>query len=138
MQLSRFSYYCFVLTSACILIGGISYLACPTVMPYHKQAMGLEWSQLNNGLRILLISSVKGLAAGAINTAIACFVLLFFLTDHPYAKYFLLVLSIVWLLPLTIIALWISSETGAHTPWYIPAALIVIVLTGFGFSFRKP
>jgi len=138
MQFSRFSYYCFVLTSACILIGGISYLACPTVMPYHKQAMGLEWSQLNDGLKILLISSVKGLAAGAINTAIACFALLFFMKDHPFSKYFLLVLSIIWLVPLMLMALWISSVTGADTPWYMPTVLLIIVFTGFGFSFRKP
>lgn len=133
----RISFYCFLLTSIFVIIGGLSYLACPTIMPYHKQALGMNWAELNSGLKVLLISSVKGLAAGALNTGIACLFMLKFAERQSWSRYCLFILNLFWFLTLLLLALWIKNVTNADTPWPIPAILIIITLIGFIFSFVK-
>jgi membrane protein insertase Oxa1/YidC/SpoIIIJ len=106
-------------------------------MPYHKQALGMDWSELNSGLKILLMSSVKSVAVGALNTGIACFFILKFAAHQSWAKYCLFILNAFWFLAMLLIGLWISRVTNTHTPWPIPAIVLLITLIGFILSFKK-
>jgi hypothetical protein len=123
-----------MITSVFFIIGSIVYTACPTIMPYHHEALGVEWGALSNNLKVLLISSVKATAAGFFTTGIACLFLIKFTWRQRWSNYCLLILNVFWLLPLIIIGIYIANATGAHTPWPIAATLLLIALTGFFFS----
>jgi hypothetical protein len=43
---------------------GIAYLTCPTIMPYHHEAIGIPWKTLGPGVQALLQALIKMTAAG--------------------------------------------------------------------------
>ena len=66
----------FTIYLAICLLGfafGIAYLACKTVMPYHHQAIGIDWEDLRPGLQVML----KNFAgAGFITGSLSCLIML--------------------------------------------------------------
>ncbi len=137
MNNTKISFYCYMATSVFFIIGSIIYTACPTIMPYHHEALGVEWEALSINLKVLLISSVKATAAGFFTTGIACLFLIKFAWRQRWSNYCLLILNVFWLLPLLIIGICIANVTGARTPWPLAATLLLIALTGFFFSMEK-
>jgi hypothetical protein len=50
---------------------GIAYLACKTVMPYHHQAIGIDWEELRPGLQVMLANFVNFAGAGFITGSLS-------------------------------------------------------------------
>ena len=50
----RISFLLYILFIILAFSAGMVYLAVPTVMPYHHQAIGVSWESLGEGVRALL------------------------------------------------------------------------------------
>jgi len=69
----------FTIYLAICLLGfafGIAYLACSTIMPYHHQAIGIDWEDLGPGLQVMLRNFVNFAGAGFITGYLSCLIML--------------------------------------------------------------
>ena len=115
---------------------GIVYLACPTVMPYHQQAIGMNWEDLGSGLQVLLTNLVTLVGAGFFTVALSCLIILLipFRRGELWAK---------WAVPLVLmvsnafclyVTASVAAKTDASPPWQLSIVILIIVLFAYVIS----
>jgi hypothetical protein len=122
-----------------ILLGiafGITYLACPTVMPYHHQAIGVNWEDLGPGLQVMLINFVNFAGAGFITGSLSCLIMLLipFRRGEKWAKWAIPLLLIVFNVFCLYVSATVAAETGASTPWQLSIVILIVVLFAYVLS----
>lgn len=115
---------------------GIAYLACPTVMPYHNQAIGMNWEDLAPGLQVLLRNLVTLAGAGFFSVGLSCLVILLipFIRGELWAKWevpFVLMVSNAFCLYVTAS---VAAKTDASPPWQLLIVILIIVLFAYVIS----
>jgi hypothetical protein len=112
---------------------GIAYFFCPTIMPYHHEAIGTPWEALGPGVQVLLQALIKMTAAGFFVCALSIGVILFipFRRGEKWAHRAIPALALVMMGISLYVTLKVAWATGASTPW--PASLIGILLAIFAF-----
>lgn len=112
---------------------GVYYLASTQVMPYHKQVMGVEWTELTPRCRLLMLTLMKGTGMVGILTAVSLAVLLAipFRKRQRWSRWAILLIGATALVPMLIGAIRLRVNTGAPSPWWASAALLVILCLGF-------
>ena len=137
----------FVIYFACslaLIAFGIVYLSCSTFMPYHQQAIKMNWEELGTGQQVLFQALMKMAAAGCFVTGLSTLILLFipFRRGAPWAHWAIPLLGIVWNGFSLYVTGTVAIKTHASTPW--PAAvagtifmIIAFILSpGFGKRYR--
>ena len=112
---------------------GIRYLASTQVMPYHEQVMDVAWTELTPRCRMLVLSLMKGTGMAGISTAVSLAVLLAipFRRRQRWSRWAILLIGATVLVPMLLGALRLRVETGASSPWWASAALLVILCLAF-------
>jgi len=64
----KIAFVLYMINGLFCIIFGFRYLFCDTIMPYHQQAIGMKWTELEPGLQVLL--------NGLIKIAASCFFIL--------------------------------------------------------------
>jgi hypothetical protein len=97
---------------------GIAYLVCQTVMPYHHQAIGIDWEDLGPGLQVMLVNFVNFAGAGFITGSLSCLIMLLipFRRGELWAKWAIPLLLIVFNVFCLYVSATVAAETGASTP----------------------
>ncbi len=116
----KIAYYLFLLCGAMSIVFGFLYLFNPTIMPYHKAAIGENYDQIEPmGLRILLHIMLKVAAAGFLSVGLA----LILMTAIPFRRGQNWARSAIWAVGflsssiLFYVTVMVAEDTGAHTPW---------------------
>lgn len=115
---------------------GIVYMACPTIMPYHRQAIGMDFEELSAGVQVLLQALIKMTAAGFFVAGFACLILLLipFRNGAQWAHRSIPLLGIIW----NGISLWVTTTVAikahAATPWPAAAAGIIVLVIAYCLS----
>jgi hypothetical protein len=111
---------------------GVLYLVRPRFMPYHQQALGLTWEELDHRLQALLLGLMRvaggGMLAGGLSVAIL--LLVPFRAGEIWATYAILLIGLAGGLPALYATTLIRSRTQAHTP--IAASAIGVGLLVLG------
>jgi len=104
-------------------------------MPYHQQAIGMQWAALEPGLQVLLNGFIKITSGFFFIQGITMIVLLViaFRRGELWAKWFIPALSLFWLCFGLYVPINIALKTKASTPW--PASFIVLAITVAAFLF---
>ena len=112
---------------------GIAYLTCPTLMPYHHEAIGNQWDALDHSVQILFQALIKMTAAGLFVTGLSIAVILFipFRRGEKWAHRTIPAVALVMVGISLSVTLKVAWETGASTPW--PANLVALLLTIIAF-----
>ena len=123
----------YFLSCLAILGFGLAYMCCPTIMPYHQEAIKIDWNELNSGVQILLHGMVKMVAAGMFVTGIAGMVLLFipFKRGESWARWALPLGGLIWNIPGLYVTSTIALKTHASTPWQASLVGIVVMIVAF-------
>lgn len=122
-----------LLIPAIVEIGlGVVYLSASEVMPYHKQALGVEWSRLEPGVRVMLVTFVNGygsahLAAGIAMTALLLFPLR---RREAWARWTLLAIGCPVLGGTAWLSARLAAATGADVPWQGAVVLLILFVVG--------
>jgi hypothetical protein len=124
------------MASACgIVLGGMLYLSRTEYLPYHAQAVGMPWESVpvrSQVLFLALMHSVGALGIG-LGCAVGSMVAIPFRRAEPWADWAIPGI----LLPVELIGLSITVEvaarTGAHAPWPVVLAGILVTLAGIAF-----
>ena len=115
---------------------GATYLVRSQFMPYHQEALGIPWQQLDQRLQALLLGLMRtaggGLLAGGLSTAL---LLLFpFRAGEPWSYYAIPAIGLVTVVPALYATILIRSRTRAHTPVAAGAAGVGLLVIGFILS----
>lgn len=115
---------------------GLVYLFSPRVMPYHQRVLGIEWSQLDPGIQLILLGLLRGTGLAALVTGLAVAILLLipFRRGEPWARWAIAGLALTVLVPGAWTARGLELASGAATPWQLLVAGIALVLAGFLLS----
>ncbi len=126
--------------AAYIILFGVYYLLTSRIMPYHERFLGKTFEQLDPKTAALSLATMKVVGALALSMGIGFVMMirLYFSKGDPYARWVILVMSLVALVPITVIAF---SVGGVHSPGWGLAISILVMLSAMIVSmggFKKP
>ena len=126
--------------AAYLILFGLLYLLTPRIMPYHERFLGKTFEHLDPKTAYLSLASLKvvGCLALSIGIGFVMMIRLLFSKGNVYARQIILVMSLVALVPITIITFFIG---GLRSPgWSIIIALLVmfIAMAISKDAFKKP
>lgn len=101
-------------------------------MPYHKEVLGVDWAQLQPGVRTMLVAfiNVYGAMHVAVAVALGCLVLSPLRLGQPWARWSVLAVGIPAIGSATVTAIRLAFTTGARTPWQVALLLFALLLLG--------
>lgn len=129
----KIAFVLYMINGLICIIFGFRYLFCDTIMPYHQQAIGMKWTELEPGLQVLLNGLIKMTASCFFILGITTFVLLIipFRRGERWAGWFIPALAFFWLGFGLYVPINIALKTQASTPW--PASIVGLVFTVIAF-----
>ena len=112
---------------------GIVYLACPTVMPYHHQAIGTDWNDLGPDLQVMLANFVNFAGAGFITGSLSCLIMLLipFRRGEFWAKRAIPLVLMVFNAFCLYVSATVAAKTEASPPWPLSIVVIVFLLVAY-------
>ncbi len=132
----RISFYLYLFLVLMLFTTGLFYLATPTVMPYHHQAIGIPWTDVAFGERVLLwvLVKVTGGFQALLAIAMALILLFPFRRGESWAVVAVPLLGVM----ANGVGLWatllVNDRTGAGTPWPVGLVAMAMLFTAIAFS----
>jgi ABC-type Fe3+ transport system permease subunit len=132
----KISFIIYILGSLLLLGFGLVYAFCPTIMPYHQEAIKTDWEHLSPGLQILLQGFIKLVAAGMFVTGVMGIILLFipFKRGESWARWALALCGLLWNIPGLYVSSTIALKTHASTPWKYNLVGMIMIIVAFILS----
>ena len=131
------AFVCYLLLIPWSLAFGLMYLLRPEFMPYHAAAIGISWAQLRPEFRALFLALLRVCGGGWLAGAASLSVLIFipFRRSQPWSRWAIPLVGLCSAVPTLYATLMLKARTGAATPWFAPAATILLLVIGFLLSF---
>lgn len=132
-----FSLYSIIILVALAI--GIQYLLSSDITSYHRQVIGTDWNSLAPGVQTLLLILMKGTgdAAFVCGVSMAILLLVPFRKGDNWSRWALVVVGLSCFLPMLVGAIYVVSTTGASSPWWLNAIMIVLLFLGFFLSAER-
>jgi hypothetical protein len=115
---------------------GFLYLFSHEMMPYHKQAIGKNWAEIERGVQVIILALME--AVGAANLIIGFIVLILLLIPfrrgEAWVNWTIFLGGMVFSGFAFLITLKVHLATNASTPWYLFLLTAVLIILGFSFS----
>lgn len=122
----------YVIISLISLALGSIYIFRESFMPYHQQALQLQWNELDGSLQVLILALMDVAGAGWITLGLAILVLTFgpFRAGKRWARLLIPGAIIVFYVPTLIATLNVTHLTPATAPWYGNALAVFAAIVG--------
>jgi hypothetical protein len=132
----RIAFIIYFINSLVTIIFGIAYLFCSTIMPYHQEAIKMNWGELSPSLQVLLQALIKMSAAGNFVTGLSILLLLFipFRQGAQWAHWAIPLLAIIWNGFGLYVMATVATKTSASTPWPFTVLGIIAIIIAFILS----
>ena len=129
----KIAFILYLLVFLTLLGWGLVYIFCPTMMPYHHEAINIKWEDLSPGLQVLLQGFIKIAAAGMLVTGIMGMVILFipFKRGESWARWAVPLCSLLWNIQGLFVTYTIALKTHASTPWKSNLVGIIMTIVAF-------
>ena len=127
------SVICFSLVIINGLLFASLYLFRSKYMPYHADAVGKSWHELDSEIRILIIALMRVVGGGwmASSIAIGGFMYLFIFSGVLWASLAMVITGMAVCIPTLLATLIVKRRTKASPPIFAVLLSIVLLLTGF-------
>ena len=115
------------------ILSGMVFLTRSTFMPFHQDALGKTWEQVDPNVQALLLGLMRSAGGGLMTSGIGVAILLFipFRAEAIWAIYSIPVIGLLMALPVLYSNLFIRSRTHANMP--VTGVSIGVGLLVFGF-----
>jgi hypothetical protein len=133
----------FVISSICyglvglisILFGSI-YLLKNQFMPYHSEAVGYSWSELEPNVQVLIIALMRATGGGFFATGLAIFILLMIplRVGNIWASYAISAIAISSSIGTLYATLLVKTKTPGKPPFGLSLLAASLTVIGFIFS----
>jgi hypothetical protein len=115
------------------LIGsGVSYVICPTIMPYHKKAIGMEWADVPAATQLLLQAFVKMAGGGFLVTGTTVLIVLMIplRNGEKWPIWAIPLLVALWTVPAAYGGFRAATGTNTSLPWWTLAVVMALAVVG--------
>lgn len=126
----KLAFVLFLVADVALLTAGVVYAAVGRALPYHEQALGQPWEELEPQMRELYLLLCRAVAIPTIAVGIAILGLLLvpWRRGSRFARLFVPIVSLVYAVPMFLLTLRVHEKTGAATPYPLLAAGIALVV----------
>jgi len=102
-------------------------------LPYHSDALGQQWTDLDASLQVLVLDLMDVAGAGWCALSVVIIALVFFTrrTQHGFVRYLIPIAILVFYVPTLIATLNVTNLTPATAPWYGNAVAIAATVLSF-------
>jgi len=113
---------------------GVVYFTASEVMPYHEQVLGVAWSDLQPGIRTMLVGFINayGSTHFGVGVALAILIAIPLRRGDSWARWAILAVGLPVLGATVYLAARLAFLTGARTPWLASGVLLALFLAGVG------
>jgi hypothetical protein len=130
------SFACYALFALSAAAFGAIYMLRSRFMPYHEEALGRSWQELDSRLQVLLLALLRisgaGLLVGGISMAIL--LLIPFRAGEGWSLWAIPLIGLMTDLPSLYATALIRLRTGAHTPVWASIAGLGLLAAGLILS----
>jgi hypothetical protein len=118
---------------------GVIYLRAPEIMTYHKDVLGVDWTQLQPGVRTMLVAfiNVYGATLVAVAVALGCLTLFALRSGQRWTRWTILAVGLPAFGSAVLTTVRLAFTTGAHTPWQVALVLFAMFLIGVALANLK-
>jgi hypothetical protein len=118
------------------IFAGFLYFFASQMMPYHRQAIGKNWGDLENGIRVIILALMQDTGAGWLAFGLIWLIILFipFRRGENWANWTLFVCGVFLQTLVFYVTLKVHILTQASTPWYFNLFFIVLFFVAFSLS----
>jgi hypothetical protein len=111
---------------------GVIYLARPRFMPYHQQALGMPWNQVDPRLQALLIGLMRTAGGGLFASAVSIVIMLWipFRAGEAWPRFSIPIVGLATAAPALYATILVRKRTGAHSPVSAAAAGVGLIVLG--------
>ena len=123
---------CYAVIALVAIVFGAAYLVRSRIMPYHEEAIGRPWAELEPRLQTLLLGLLRLAGGGMLcgGVAIAILLAIPFRDGEAWSAVAMLVIGFLTLLPSLYATIFIRSRTGARTPVWVAVAGVGLLVAG--------
>jgi hypothetical protein len=135
--LSIISLTCFIIVMLIGLLFAGMYLFRKKFMPYHVDAVGKSWNELDREIRVLIIALMRVVGGGwlASSMAMGIFLYLLFLKGIELSAMALCLTGLAVTIPTLIATLIVRTRSNGHPPAGAAILAIVLLLAGTALYF---
>ena len=111
---------------------GVVYFTAAEVMPYHKAVLGVDWEQLEPGVRTMLVAFINayGSAHFAVGIALATLLLFPMRRRERWARWAVLGVGLPVLGTTAYVSARLASLVDSGPPWHGALALLFVFILG--------
>lgn len=119
------------------ILFGVRYFFASEFMPYHATVAGKSWSELEPGMRTIILGMLKIIGGGFLAYGLAVLWLLIPLGQkQSWAAWAVLTVSLASVLPSVYVTIWLRRVSpSARTPVAPAVAVLVMALVGSALAF---
>ena len=129
---NKFSLFCIALIAVVEVVIGIVYFTASEVMPYHKEVLGVDWGQLEPGVRTMLVAFINAYGSGhfAVGISLGALALIPMRQGHAWARWAVLAVGLPMLVTSAYISTYLASLVDEGPPWRGALAMLVVFILG--------
>jgi len=126
----------YLLVTIFSIIWGFLYFFSHEMMPYHKQAIGKSWGEIERGIQVIILGLMESVGAGCLTIGFITLILLLipFRRGEIWANWTIFLGGIVFSGLAFFITFKVHLASNASTPWYLFLLITALILTAFLFS----
>jgi len=130
------AFVCYSLVAFFLIIFGVIYLTRPTLMPYHLDAIGRSWADLDTPMQTLFLALMRVAGTGFLITALSMLLLLLipFRAAEIWARYAIPVVGLAQLLPTLYVTMYVRKHTPGAPPVGMNILGVGLLILGFIMS----
>ena len=115
---------------------GVVYLARPRFMPYHQEALGMPWDQVDPRLQSLVLGLMRTAGGGLVASAVAIAIMLCipFRAGEAWPRFSIPIVGFATAGPALYATVLVRRRTGARSPVPAAAAGVGLIVLGIVFS----
>ncbi len=136
MRIAAISLY--TITGIISITMGAIYLFSPEFMPYHSDALGRAWQDLQDSEQVLFGALLDVVGAGwiALGVAVIVLALIPMRRGERWARFLVPFLLVLFYAPNLLATLSVLEQTPATPPWYGNA--FALLVTAIGLALDRP
>lgn len=129
----KISFICFLLVGCGFFLMGLFYIFSPTVMPYHLDAMEIEWNLLPKGQRLVSLAILKGSGSGMMVAGFSILLLLLipFRKGESWAIWGIMIIISLETIPTCYSILQLKKYTPGNPPLFLIVLIFLFAIIGF-------
>lgn len=129
---NKVAFVCIAIPALVELGLGVAYFTASEVMSYHQEALGVGWSQLEPGVRTLLLTLLNGYGSAhfAVGIALGAVLLLPLRRGQAWARWAVLAIGFPVLGATAYLSARLAAVTGSNVPWQGAIVLLLLLLVG--------